>query len=695
MKYFKIMKCVVSTFKKLNYFICVLHILKMYSNNIIMQTQQDKQVLLFANKATELCQQFGKTITVPVPEIKVVGAQSAGKSSLTERMIGLNILPTGDTMVTRTPIRIRMTNIPDMTSIRIKLSRQRNGELEHVNIIEFNMTDKDKDQKIDQFKLSVSKLTDEVTGGKYLVSKTPLFIDIESNKVSNFSFVDLPGIIMTALSDKGQSRELPEQIRNLIKEELSIPNTIALVVIRTGNDLETDPGIALINEVKMIKGDCSFGTVGVLTKADLLGDSMIRNNLNNLIAGRMLNKDENLSNNLMMSEGFFVVNNTCPTFKDENEYFLKNFDNNREIVSDARYGVENLQTHLQSLLSNSVRKLMPQIKANLSDILKVQKQKARSLGVELKTEQEKMSYFIQILAHINRLVRDSIYSYGSQNVAGKIGEAQNIFSNKIKSVKPFDTIQDEYFQKMINSFNGYNMTPQITIEQLAKKCMKDESNKPITLILPIAEEYINFVVSTLNENVKQILESEEITNLGAYPKLKTKICQTLTNKIKSYGKNAIDAIKSNLVTEGSFFWSNDESFKQVLDEQFLPKPIEDDRKDSKKIGFSTSVSYKKEESNLTRYSYKPSQVRLLMSTYYGTITKSVEKYVIKVTVEKVLNELEDKVMEELNILQTTIENGDSITNYIVETESCANKRATINNTILKLETAIKYANGYE
>lgn len=670
---------------------------------------QDKKVLQFANKATEMCCTFGKNITVPVPTLKAIGSQSSGKSSLLRKFIGYDVLPTGDSMVTRTPIYVRMHNCQENT-VKITLSHLKLGASEIKKVVEFSPDDKDKNTKLQQFKRSVEELTDEITIGKYTISKTPIFIDIESKTVSNFSFVDLPGIIQSALVDKGQAHDLPEKIKELLKEELSVPNTIALVVIKTGNDLETDSGVALINEINNAKKSTlgvgrSFGTIGVLTKPDMISDLVVRNNLNNLVAGRMINKDEPLSSSLTMSEGFFVVNNNCQNSKEEQEYFLNNFDQSREIVSEKRFSVENLQLYLQSLLAEEIRKLMPSIKANLSDILKSQRQKAQYLGTELKSDQEKVGYYMTTITQINRLLRESIDACGSQqNIGARIGSVQDVFLEKINALDPFSlkNVPDEYFESIISSFNSFHMTTQVTVGHLATRCVQDESKKPVTLIFPIAEEFVNAIVSILNDNIKQLLDSEEITNISSYPKLKSKISQALTGKVKAYGKNVLDEIRDDLITHGSHFWSTDPEFKKTLDENFLPRPPtqEEEKKPDSRIGItiasSVKTSYRKPtygKMSSVQYSYKPIQIRTLLSKYYETIVASVRDFFVKLIIRKTVRELESKIFDELNLLQNDQE--DKITKYISETESCSTKRATINNTIEKLERAVELANNYE
>ena len=53
--------------------------------------------------------------------------------------------------------------------------------------------------------------------------------------------------------------------------------------------------------------------------------------------------------------------------------FKQNFDSHKEILTEERYGISNLMGHLQKYLANSIRKMIPEIKTNLKDILKIQR----------------------------------------------------------------------------------------------------------------------------------------------------------------------------------------------------------------------------------------------------------------------------------------------------------------------------------
>ena len=88
----------------------------------IVYSSVEKNTLNFVNSANELLEQMSSHDTlrhiniqkINIPRIVLIGTQSSGKSSLVNRFIGMNILPTGDNMVTRTPINIRLSTVSQL-----------------------------------------------------------------------------------------------------------------------------------------------------------------------------------------------------------------------------------------------------------------------------------------------------------------------------------------------------------------------------------------------------------------------------------------------------------------------------------------------------------------------------------------------------------------------------------------------------
>lgn len=673
-------------------------------------------IIKYGNAVVKVCYRFGKNINITFPKVKVVGSQSSGKSTVIKRIIEYDILPMGDNMVTRTPIYVRLRTAPEHnTEVVLKLSYLNGTNIVEELAVTFQEGSIDAHTKQSEFKQAIIRLTDTITGGKYNISKTPIFVDVLSARVINFSFVDLPGLIVTASPDKGQPKDLKVQIDNLVREELLEPGTIAMVVVKSGIDLVTDLGIGLINEVRAsLPLGTEFHTIGVLTKIDLL-DAKMRNDLNFIISGRVTNSDELISQVETMSEGYFVVNNNTESLVAEKQYFMNNFDQNCEILAKQKYCVGYLKLHLQSHLANSITKLLPTIKNNLSDILFAQKQKTLQLGSEMETEQDKKKYVGAMISELSRIVRDILKddNSGLLNIGPKIREAQNKFLTEVTALNPFsfENTSDTELKAIIDGFNGFHLTSNVSIAQLVDKCIKDQQKRPVMLIKPISDEFIRNVSSIIIDAIGNILKSNAtnivnlenpISSINSYPKFRALLQSKITTNVRECEINANSLINLLLVTKESYVWSTDPEFTEALGTHYLPKS----NKELSKLEKDTFMTYSVVKSSaqykavvhktpLFQYSYEPSQVRELASKYYGTIIKTMRDLIITIAFTHVINKLSSSINNQLNCLINPEEGEKSVTSLIVENSVTTRERQMLRENIALLEETIEAGIIYE
>merc|ERR1712127_603377 len=71
-----------------------------------------EQMIPLINKLQDAFQQTGQSLDIDLPQIAVVGGQSAGKSSVLENFVGKDFLPRGNGIVTRRPLILQLINGP-------------------------------------------------------------------------------------------------------------------------------------------------------------------------------------------------------------------------------------------------------------------------------------------------------------------------------------------------------------------------------------------------------------------------------------------------------------------------------------------------------------------------------------------------------------------------------------------------------
>ena len=72
-----------------------------------------KDLIQVINKLQDVFTTTGVSLGLELPQIAVVGGQSAGKSSVLENFVGRDFLPRGSGIVTRRPLVLQLHHRPD------------------------------------------------------------------------------------------------------------------------------------------------------------------------------------------------------------------------------------------------------------------------------------------------------------------------------------------------------------------------------------------------------------------------------------------------------------------------------------------------------------------------------------------------------------------------------------------------------
>lgn len=188
-----------------------------------------------------------------LPQIAVVGCQSAGKSSVLENIVGKDFLPRGSGIVTRRPLILQL--------IRNAINGEEYGEFLHLN----NRANK-KFYDFNEIRDEIQHETDRICGQNKGVSWTPINLKIHSPNVLDLTLIDLPGMTKVPVGDQPQDIEL--QIRNLILQYVQSPNCLILAVSPANADLANSDALQLAQDVD----PSGERTIGVVTKLDLMDE---------------------------------------------------------------------------------------------------------------------------------------------------------------------------------------------------------------------------------------------------------------------------------------------------------------------------------------------------------------------------------------------------------------------------------------
>lgn len=510
----------------------------------------DNNLLLFADRVNEMIYQLRdvkmseETLNIQIPQLVVIGAQSSGKSTVLNRIISFDILPTGSSMVTRSPTNIRLHYSDDDEKIIISTLNNGNSTIEFSTSINHN--------DYSEIHKQINKINSKITTGLN-ISDIPIIIDVYSSKVINISLLDLPGLVTIALEDKGQSHNIKSEIETLISKNVERPNTIALVVIQAKTDLEIDIGLSCVKEIQ--KKNKNITSIGVLTKPDSLNDKDLLF-MNNIIS-------ERTSKSLKLDKGYFIVNNDYK-IKNEEYWFKKKFPETTEVIKKNRYGIKNLRAFIQSCLIEKIRFSLPNVKNQLVDLEK-KILKDPELSNSIASMNEKWSFLNIVFSTIEYDIKNAIDGRGQYNlnIGGSIRNIFDEFITETSLLEPFSktNITDEYILKIKQQYDSFEQLHQPKFNEIIKHCFNDKTRKPIFTILPyitktfdkIQNEFNNLIKNLINLNIDDIPNSYK--RLNNFPALKDKILNGSYSVLQNLNKKAFECIKINLEVN-SYIWIN-------------------------------------------------------------------------------------------------------------------------------------------
>lgn len=324
-----------------------------------------------------------------LPQVAVVGSQSAGKSSILEGIIGQPCLPRGLGMVTRCPLVLQLrhdgsedatfrcefidhpgvfltdcehirTEIENRTQHNVCLSRTRAN---------LNIQTQSKTTSNDTNGEHSSHSNDEETeNSAYSVSPIPIILRISGPDVVDLTLIDLPGLIRVPISK--QPQDIDEQIRRIVLQYISSRNCIILAVSAGNVDLANSDSLRIAREVDPL----GVRTIGVLTKSDLVEDPKM---LISIVDGTVY----------PLQHGYILVkcrgpNDKC-TLKESLAFETQFFESNRSFypIKD-RCGSRYLAGRLSEILLAHIKVFLPQIRVRIDTLIRQTEEDFHALGCQ-------------------------------------------------------------------------------------------------------------------------------------------------------------------------------------------------------------------------------------------------------------------------------------------------------------------------
>lgn len=622
-------------------------------------SSKEKKILEFVNSTNELLEQMisheilknMNIRQINIPRLVMTGTQSSGKSSIVNRIIGMNMLPIGDNMVTRTPINIRLTTVSNLNECIASIYVYIDGNKEMIYT-----TPMDK-MNLSIFQSKIMEATNRLTDNSFSISNSQMFIDINSTDVENMTIIDLPGIVSISCTDKGQPETIVEDIKSLIVEQLEYPETYVLAVVSSLVDLEADAGLAIIKSVQ--KKNDKLRAVGVLTKSDGLKSVAKLNNI--------INNDKHISKNLMLDDGYFVVNNLV---EDGSGWYTQTFGLASSIIKKKRFGIFNLKTHLKKTLMSMIKDKLPIITNNLQNIHRELYAITPKLEDNLDETIAKLMFINNMMYIMSKGISESFNSIGIwRNVGNNIKNTFDVFVKETNKIDPFSNtlFPDSELSSIISNFSGYIPNANDTTYLVVNRCLTDEHRQPIKLILPHAQNCITSLIKIITHIIDDLLRLEKLDiyplnlnkyniSLNNFPKLRNFILDNTIELLNVYCYRTSNNINHLLsIHERHLAWYDQKDFdnyyskhpnneknttiQNIID---IHNEDEDDEKEN------TSIKLKHDPDLVNAKNPLVPRMRTLLKMCFNKIVKTCQDEIYKTIASDIVKEFEHHFFIEMN-----------------------------------------------
>ncbi|XP_045510722.1 dynamin isoform X10 [Colias croceus] len=488
-----------------------------------------QQLIPIVNKLQDAFVQMGVHMSLDLPQIAVVGGQSAGKSSVLENFVGRDFLPRGSGIVTRRPLILQLIN----------------GNAEYA---EFLHCKGKKFTDFNEVRSEIESETDRITGSNKGISPVPINLRVYSPNVLNLTLIDLPGLTKVPIGD--QPIDIEQQIKAMIFQFIRRESCLILAVTPANTDLANSDALKLAKEVD----PQGLRTIGVITKLDLMDEGTDARDV--------------LENKLLpLRRGYIGVVNRSQKDIDgrkdisaalaaERKFFLSH-PSYRHIAD--RLGTPYLQRVLNQQLTNHIRDTLPGLRDKLQkQLLALEKDVEQYKHFRPDDPSIKTKAMLQMIQQLQTDFERTIEGSGSAQINTNELSGGAKINRLFHERFPFEIVKMEFDEKelrreiafAIRNIHGIRVglfTPDMAFEAIVKK--------QIARLKEPSLKCVDLVVQELSNVVRVCTE-----RMSRYPRLREETERIIMSHVRSREQQCKDQLVLLIDCELAYMNTNHEDF---------------------------------------------------------------------------------------------------------------------------------------
>uniref|UniRef100_A0A8C6P5W6 Interferon-induced GTP-binding protein Mx n=1 Tax=Nothobranchius furzeri TaxID=105023 RepID=A0A8C6P5W6_NOTFU len=487
-----------------------------------------EELIPLVNQLQDAFSSIGQNADLDLPQIAVVGGQSAGKSSVLENFVGKDFLPRGSGIVTRRPLVLQLINCP-------------------TEYAEFLHCKGKKFTDFDEVRQEIEAETDRATGHNKGISPVPINLRVYSPNVLNLTLVDLPGMTKVPVGD--QPADIEHQIKEMLLQFVTKDNCLLLAVSPANSDLANSDALKIAKEVD----PQGLRTIGVITKLDLMDEGTDARDI--------------LENKLLpLRRGYIgVVNRSqkdidgkkdiTAALQAERKFFLSH-PSYRHLAD--RMGTAYLQKVLNQQLTNHIRDTLPGLRSKLqSQLLSIEKEVEEYKNFRPDDPSRKTKALLQMVQQFAVDFEKRIEGSGDQVDTYELSGGAKI--NRVFHERfPFELVKLEGDEKTLRKEISYAIknihgirtglfTPDMAFETIVKR--------QIAQLKEPCQKCVDLVITELVNTVRQCTQK-----LAQYPLLREEMERIVTQHIRDRESHTKGQVMLLIDIELAYVNTNHEDF---------------------------------------------------------------------------------------------------------------------------------------
>lgn len=514
-------------------------------------TALGENLLRIVNQLQDLVFNTIGTDSLDLPQIVVVGSQSAGKSSVLENIVGRDFLPRGSGIVTRRPLILQLINVeddetePDTVHVG---TYQNPTQARRSEWAEFHHIPNRRFTDFGDVKREIENETSRVAGNNKGINRQPINLKIYSPHVLNLTLVDLPGLTKVPIGD--QPTDIEKQTRTLISEYIAKPNSIILAVSPANVDIVNSEALKLARHVDPL----GRRTIGVLTKVDLMDHGT---NALDILTGRVYPLKLGFIGVINRSQQDILGNKPMDeALKAEADYF-RHHPAYRTIAN--RCGTQFLAKTLNQTLMAHIRERLPDIKARLNTLMGQTQQELASYGdMHFSGKEHRASMVLQLMTRFASSFISSIDGTSTEISTKELsGGARiyyifnSVFGSALESIDPTSNLSALDIRTAIRNSTGPR--PSLFVPEMAFDLLV----KPQIKLLEIPSQRC---VELVYEELIKICHTCGSTELSRYPRLQAKLIEVVSDLLRERLGPASQYVESLISIQRAYINTNHPNF---------------------------------------------------------------------------------------------------------------------------------------